>query len=599
MRFIFLTLLFALVTTVDGAVYYLSPQGDDLKGTGSVSSPWFTLKKAWKAVSAGDTIYLRGGTYAFMTMQDLTGKNGKAGKMIKICAFPGEKPVLTKTALYDMKLQTHLIYIDADYLHLQNLEIAYFEQKPGVNAASALLCYTSNSLFEGIDYHHNGLGMVIRGNSTGNQINNCDFHHNYDPYDEMPYNHADGLNISYIPSGTINTVKGCRFYNNADDGLDLWENEGSVVIDSCWAWKNGYREDGVTTGGDGAGFKMGKTSTSSYVDYHRIVTHNISAYNRMFGITQNAALCKMFICNNIFYGNHEKGIYFSSAWGDAQHVIKNNIAYNNKNDVSIGIKLPIIDHNSWQLESPLTEQCFICTDWTQLLKPRKPDGSLPDIDFLKPPTKSFLKDAGADVGLPYWGVAPDIGVHQDVSGELHINKLPLVSIITPTKGLSYTSPANVMIDVEASDPDGSVIMVELYNGNVKVGECNTIPYSFILKELPAGSYSLKAIATDNKGVMASSAIFNIRVNPRNEPGEFFNLYPNPNNGLFTVDFSSVLDADFFTIIIVDLIGKTVYREELSREESTRHFDLSYLNSGTYVLMISAKQILLTQKFIKG
>jgi len=61
----------------------------------------------------------------------------------------------------------------------------------------------------------------------------------------------------------------------------------------------------------------------------------------------------------------------------------------------------------------------------------------------------------------------------------------------------------------------------------------------------------------------------------------------------------LVDAENFIITIVDLIGKTVYREELSAEEATRQFDLSHLNSGIYVLMITASQIVLTQKFIKN
>jgi len=84
-----------------------------------------------------------------------------------------------------------------------------------------------------------------------------------------------------------------------------------------------------------------------------------------------------------------------------------------------------------------------------------------------------------------------------------------------------------------------------------------------------------------------------------EAREYFNLYPNPNNGRFTIDFTTLMEADNFTITIVDLIGKTVYREELSKEDSSRQFDLSHLYSGTYIVIIAANQILLTQKFIKG
>lgn len=535
----------------------------------------------------------------YLTMQDLTGKDGLPGKPIKIWASPGEKPVITKGAAFDMLDQSNLIYIESDYLHLKGLEICHFAQKAGIRASSALFGNTSNSIIENLDYHHNGLGMVIRGNSTNNLILNCDFHNNYDPYNPDPYCHADGLDIAEAPEGTVNTVKGCRFYNNADDGLDLWNNEGIVEIDSCWSWRNGYREDGFTTGGDGSGFKLGKTVTVDYSVYKRILTNNLSISNRNFGITQNAAKCKMFICNNILYDNKQMGIYFSASWGDAQHMIRNNISYRNVTDAAIGIKLPVVDHNSWQPGFTVTDDDFIGLDATQLVRPRKPDGTLPDIDFLHLATGSDLFDAGVNVGLSYWGEAPDIGAFEVLSGSFHQNIHPVVSISFPTKGASFESPATVTVDVEAYDPDGSISRVELFNKGVKLGEMTVSPYSFTVKDLPAGSYTLKAVATDNREASSTSSSLDLTVTSYNEASEYFNLYPNPNDGRFYIDFTSLLKVDIFTVTVVDLIGKIMYQEELSKDESARQFDLSHLNNGIYVLMISTNQILITQEFIKG
>ena len=598
MRITFLLFFISFPLLVSGSVFYLSPEGIDLTGNGSKNYPWLTLERAWSVVSAGDTIYLRGGTYLFSSRQDLSGKDGKPDKRINFWALPGEMPVITDAQSFDFADQGNLIYIDADYLYIKGLEISYFEQKAGTKAASALFCLTSNSTFENINYHHNAMGMVIRGNSSNNLILNCDFHHNYDPYDTEPYNHADGLDLSDMPSGTLNTAKGCRFYENADDGLDLWNNDGNVIIDSCWAWKNGYREDGITIGGDGAGFKLGKTTTA-YNAFIRTLTNNLSFSNRSFGITQNSALCKMFICNNIVYDNKDIGIYFSPAWGDAAHIIRNNIAYKNLKDVFIGIMLPVIDHNSWQLSTQLSDTDFLSVDWTQVVRPRKDDGSLPDIDFLFPSTQSRLIDAGIDIGFPYWGEAPDIGAFEVLSGSFHQNKLPVVSISFPIKGTSFTTPATVIVDVDAFDSDGSISKVELFNGSKKLAEMTVAPYSFTLKDLPVGSYNFKALATDNLNASVESVALEVSIVANNEQSEYFKLYPNPNNGRFTVDFSSLADVDFFTVTVVDLIGKTVYREELSKDVNTRQFDLSHLHNGAYVLMISSKKILLTQKFIKG
>jgi hypothetical protein len=179
------------------------------------------------------------------------------------------------------------------------------------------------------------------------------------------------------------------------------------------------------------------------------------------------------------------------------------------------------------------------------------------------------------------------------------NQLPVIMISSPAKGTSYTAPATISIDVEASDPDGTISKVELFNGTVKLSEMTAAPYSFTLKDLDVGLYSLKAVATDNMKASTTSNTIGLNVTSLNKNREFFNLYPNPNDGHFTIKFTTALEVDKFTVTIVNLIGRTVYREELSTEEDTREFDLSHLNPGTYVLMISANEILLTQKFIKG
>jgi hypothetical protein len=44
-----------------------------------------------------------------------------------------------------------------------------------------------------------------------------------------------------------------------------------------------------------------------------------------------------------------------------------------------------------------------------MLGPRKADGGLPDLDFLKPAQGSELVDTGVDLGISFEGSAPDIG----------------------------------------------------------------------------------------------------------------------------------------------------------------------------------------------
>jgi hypothetical protein len=68
-----------------------------------------------------------------------------------------------------------------------------------------------------------------------------------------------------------------------------------------------------------------------------------------------------------------------------------------------------------------------------------------------------------------------------------------------------------MIDAIASDPDGSVAKVEFYNGSSRLGEITSAPYSYTWKEVPAGTYSITAVATDNKGLRTVSAAVTVVV----------------------------------------------------------------------------------------
>jgi hypothetical protein len=73
-----------------------SPTGNDATGDGSITKPWFTLNKAWENISAGYTVYMRGGTYNYLQQQNLYDKNGTATDSIRLFAYPNEKPIISR-----------------------------------------------------------------------------------------------------------------------------------------------------------------------------------------------------------------------------------------------------------------------------------------------------------------------------------------------------------------------------------------------------------------------------------------------------------------------------------------------------------------------
>lgn len=152
------------------------------------------------------------------------------------------------------------------------------------------------------------------------------------------------------------------------------------------------------------------------------------------------------------------------------------------------------------------------------------DGSVSKVEFYQGTTK-----LGEDVGAPYsfnWtnvvagnysltAKAIDNAGASGTSSVVNIivsgNTPPTVSITLPTNGASYAAPANITINANASDPGGSVSKVEFFNGTTKLGEDISSPYAFAWNNVPAGSYSLTAKATDNLGLTATSSPINITV----------------------------------------------------------------------------------------
>ena len=66
------------------------------------------------------------------------------------------------------------------------------------------------------------------------------------------------------------------------------------------------------------------------------------------------------------------------------------------------------------------------------------------------------------------------------------------------------------ITANAADTDGTVTLVEFFQGTTKIGDDKTAPYGFSWPNVIAGSYTLTAKATDSAGGTTTSAAIAIR-----------------------------------------------------------------------------------------
>ena len=471
-------ILLLLCLSVSGKTYYVAPNGSDLD-SGNVSLPFATLNKAWTVISAGDTIYLRGGTYAFTDQQFLKGKSGTLGNLINVWAYPDETPVLTRGTTYNYPAYWCGIFFRGDYFYFRGLEITgYYQETAGVWSGLRVED-SNNNIFELLNIHHNGQGLELFGSCNGNLILNCDIHHNADPLNN--YGNADGLQLSFnANTSASNTIKGCRLWWNTDDGLDLWRHNGSVSIEDCWSWYNGYMPDTFTPAGDGQGFKLGVTDTYEGNTIRRTIKNCVAYSNHSMGFDQNDALCGMEFFNNISYLNGTNGykIFYSTI----QCIVKNNISYNNGPLATVFTDESILENNTFLHDGNInpsylvSDEDFSNLDGTQLARARKADGSLPDIDFLHLNPESDLVDRGVDVGLPYAGDAPDLGAFELYTGAAAPVPVYVNSVIqdeTPTKvEISYSLDLTDIIpdisafSVQVNSVNRVINLVAIFNGKV-------------------------------------------------------------------------------------------------------------------------------------
>jgi len=97
------------------------------------------------------------------------------------------------------------------------------------------------------------------------------------------------------------------------------------------------------------------------------------------------------------------------------------------------------------------------------------------------------------------------------------NIAPLVVITQPIACSSLAAPSAVTLTADAYDPDGTVALVSFYKDSTLIGTATNAPYSISWSSPAAGTFSLTAAVTDNRGAKTVSQPISITVAPPNSP----------------------------------------------------------------------------------
>ncbi len=421
-------------TAYGQATWYVAPDGNDTTGDGSITAPWATLSRALSRAAAGDTIYLRGGQYNWSSRLDLRSA-GRADAYLHIWAYPGETPVLNfeGNPIEGIRLRGW-------YIHLKGLVV----QRAGDNG---IRINGSYNIIEQVVVRENGdSGLQLDGGAAHNLILNVDSYRNYDP--ENNGENADGFAAKF-GVGPGNVFRGCRAFDNSDDGFDFWEAGEGVRVEESWSFDNGYNLwNDPNFQGDSNGFKLGR-GTGAHV-----LIRNLAWGHRANGFDVNGNQTGVTLYHNTAYRNGGHNFRFDEM--NSAHVLRNNLSVDGR-----VLMYPPIDHayNSWNLGLTPTAADFLSLDTTGVRGPRRPDGTLPQLDFLRPVPGSALIDAGIDVGLPYLGAAPDLGAFEFGSATPVAANQP-----STFRGFeAYPNPFRQKLAVRFELPAAMEVMVSLWD----------------------------------------------------------------------------------------------------------------------------------------
>lgn len=165
----------AIVDEISFNSIFVSPDGNDTNGDGSKNKPFKTVAKALNTAKAGDTIYLREGTY---TSNVTFNKSGEEGKPITLRNYPNE---IAKIDLTDKTVES----------------VIDFNSQSNINVIGLELC----NLIEKNDVVY---GILLRGGEKNCIIANCNIH-NIEAKSSLTGN-AHGIKIIGLTNTTIENI---------------------------------------------------------------------------------------------------------------------------------------------------------------------------------------------------------------------------------------------------------------------------------------------------------------------------------------------------------------------------------------------------------
>ncbi|MEI7728483.1 MAG: DUF4990 domain-containing protein [Verrucomicrobiota bacterium] len=419
---------------IQAANFFVAPTGNDANA-GTQEKPFASIQRAQDAVAAGDTVFIRGGTYVMVESQiakkyriwayvTLLDKSGTQDKPIRYWAYEKETPVFDFSRVKP-ELRVTAFFVTGSWIHLKGLEVIGVQVT--LKGHTQSICFDnegSHNIYERLSMHDGQAIGIYSIKGSDNLFLNCDAYRNHDYVSEDGRGgNTDGFGCHPPAGGTGNVFRGCRAWFNSDDGFDCINAHESVTFENCWAFYNGFSPTFKSLG-DGNGFKAGGYGSTAVDRLPKTIPRHtvrfcLAVRNKASGFYSNHHLGGSDWFNNTGYRN---GANFNMLCRLADnhtdvpghgHKLRNNLAFKGRSDLTqLDAAKSDAANNSFTMDLKVTDQDFLSLDEAQLIKPRQPNGDLPVITLLHLADGSPLVGKGVDVGFPFHGPRPNLGAFE-------------------------------------------------------------------------------------------------------------------------------------------------------------------------------------------
>jgi hypothetical protein len=302
-----------------GRTYYVSTNGDD-SNPGTEELPFRTLHHGVGGLAAGDTLYVRSGTYA--EGLDAFPSGDSWANPVTLAAYPGETVTLKPDSGFEVLRFMRCQYVVVDGFVLDGSRVRDNVVKITTEAHHIRI---QNSEIRGAPSQ--GILVTTDGpiQSDFNEFINLDVHHN----GTTDFDHGLYIETSH------NRIDHSSIHNNAGWGVHIYS-QGCSDCANDNVIRNNLIYDNAAAGERGPGILL--SSGTGSLAYNNLIWGNFK------GIQVDHGASAAQVYNNVVYANDDYGIELTGDSADA--IIRNNIVYQNGevaiSDAGLGT---IQDHN--------------------------------------------------------------------------------------------------------------------------------------------------------------------------------------------------------------------------------------------------------------